>query len=315
MPCDTMLKNYRAVDLFSGCGGMSLGFQNAGYEILAAYDKWKPAIDVYELNFDHPIYSEDLSNKQVHKNIKDLKPNVVIGGPPCQDFSSAGHRNEKLGRAVLTYTYRDIVLHVKPQYFVMENVPEITKSSILTEIKRSFAKAGYGLTERILDASYCGVPQSRKRYFLIGCLKGENEFLQGYLDANLSDKPMSMRDYFGDSLGIDYYFRVPRSYSRRGIFSIDEPCQTIRGVDRPIPPGYPGHPSDPVEIGPDVRTLTIEERSYVQTFPKNFIFQGSKTDLNQMIGNAVPVKLAEYVASALMSYDRKAERRNNNENG
>ena len=116
-------------------------------------------------------------------------------------------------------------------------------------------------------------------------------------------------------LGIDYYFRVPRSYSRRGIFSIDEPCQTIRGVDRPIPPGYPGHPSDPVEIGPDVRTLTIEERSYVQTFPKNFIFQGSKTDLNQMIGNAVPVKLAEYVASALMSYDRKAERRNNNENG
>ncbi|WP_270446564.1 DNA cytosine methyltransferase, partial [Anaeroglobus sp. AF13-6AC] len=131
---------------------------------------------------------------------------------------------------------------------------------------------------------------------------------------NLADAPMSMRDYFGDSLGIDYYFRVPRSYSRRGIFSIDEPCQTIRGVDRPIPPGYPGHPSDPVEIGPQVRALTIEERSYVQTFPRDFVFQGNKTDLNQMIGNAVPVKLAEYVATALRTYDRKPKRRKENAN-
>lgn len=239
---------------------------------------------------------------------------MIIGGPPCQDFSSAGHRDENLGRAVLTYTYRDIILRIKPKYFVMENVPEITKSAILKEIKDSFKEAGYGLTERVLDASYCGVPQSRKRFFLVGSLNDEDDFLQEELDRNLADAPMSMRDYFGDSLGIDYYFRVPRSYSRRGVFSIDEPCQTIRGVDRPIPPGYPGHPSDPVEIGPQVRALTIEERSYVQTFPRVFVFQGNKTDLNQMIGNAVPVKLAEYVATALRAYDRKPKRRKENAN-
>ena len=151
-------------------------------------------------------------------------------------------------------------------------------------------------------------------FFLVGCLNGEDDFLQEELDRNLADAPMSMRDYFGDSLGIDYYFRVPRSYSRRGVFSIDEPCQTIRGVDRPIPPGYPGHPSDPVEIGPQVRALTIEERSYVQTFPRDFVFQGNKTDLNQMIGNAVPVKLAEYVAAALRAYDRRPKRRKENAN-
>ena len=87
--------------------------------------------------------------------------------------------------------------------------------------------------------------------------------------------------------------------------SIYEPCQTIRGVDRPIPPGYQGHPSDPVPIGPQVRALTILERSYVQTFPKEFIFKGNKTNLNQMIGNAVPVKLAEYVASAILEYDKQ----------
>ena len=114
---------------------------------------------------------------------------------------------------------------------------------------------------------------------------------------------MSMYDYFGDSLGTEYYFRVPRSYTRRGVFSIYEPCQTIRGVDRPIPKGYKGHPSDPVEIGPKVRALTVLERSYVQTFPKSFVFEGTKTNLNQMIGNAVPVKLAEYVAKAILEYD------------
>ena len=129
-----------------------------------------------------------------------------------------------------------------------------------------------------------------------------------YLERHLTTKPMTMFDYFGDSLGIEYYFRVPRSYSRRGVFSIYEPCQTIRGVDRPIPAGYTGHPSDPVKIGPQVRALTVLERSYVQTFPKTFVFEGSKGDLNLMIGNAVPVKLAEYVATAIKEYDMDGKR-------
>lgn len=309
-----MLRRYKTIDLFSGCGGMSLGFQNAGFEILAAYDNWKPAVEVYEKNFDHPIFSEDLSDENVQKEIKAYRPNVIIGGPPCQDFSSAGHRDVHLGRAELTYTYRDIVLRIIPKYFVMENVPEITKSAILAEVKQSFKDAGYGLTEKVLDASYCGVPQSRKRFFLIGCRDGEDGFLLEELESRLADKPMSMYDYFGDSLGTKYYFRVPRSYNRRGVFSIYEPCQTIRGVDRPIPPGYKGHPSDPVPIGPQVRALTIEERSWVQTFPKDFKFSGNKTDLNQMIGNAVPVKLAEYVATALRNYDKKRKKKTENAN-
>jgi DNA (cytosine-5)-methyltransferase 1 len=119
---------------------------------------------------------------------------------------------------------------------------------------------------------------------------------------------MTMYDYFGDSLGVEYYFRVPRSYNRRGVFSIYEPCQTIRGVDRPIPSGYKGHPSDPVEIGPKVRALTVLERSYVQTFPKTFKFEGTKSSLNQMIGNAVPVKLAEHIANAIIKYDNAQKR-------
>jgi DNA (cytosine-5)-methyltransferase 1 len=301
---ESPMKKMKTVDLFSGCGGMSLGFANAGFDIVAAFDNWKPAVDVYRMNFEHPIYEKDLSDDGVQDDIGAMKPDIIIGGPPCQDFSSAGHRNVNLGRAVLTTTYCNIITKVRPLYFVMENVPEITKSKILGEILDRFKAAGYGLTSMLLDASLCGVPQSRKRYVLVGRLGAEDGYLQECLEAGFSDKPMTMYDYFGDSLGVEYYFRVPRSYNRRGVFSIYEPCQTIRGVDRPIPSGYPGHPSDPVEIGPKVRALTVLERSYVQTFPMTFKFEGAKSNLNQMIGNAVPVKLAEHIAHAIIKYEK-----------
>ena len=285
------MNKLNTIDLFCGCGGMSLGFQNAGFNIIAAYDNWDPAVKVYKKNFTHPVYQEDLASSEVQKRIIDARPDIIIGGPPCQDFSSAGHRNENFGRAVLSIVFSEIIVKAKPKYFVMENVPEITKSSSIKVVIDNFKSAGYGLTQRVLDASYCGVPQSRKRFFLIGILNEKDGELMDYLERHLTTKPMTMFDYFGDSLGIEYYFRVPRSYSRRGVFSIYEPCQTIRGVDRPIPAGYTGHPSDPVKIGPQVRALTVLERSYVQTFPKTFVFEGSKGDLNLMIGNAVPVKL------------------------
>ena len=293
----------KTVDLFSGCGGMSLGFLNAGFDIIAAYDNWTPAVDVYRMNFGHPIYEQDLADASVQANIKEMKPDIITGGPPCQDFSSAGHRNVNLGRATLTKTFCDIITIALPRYFVMENVPEITKNEILVEIIKKFKEASYGLTSTIIDASFCGVPQLRKRYVLIGCLGVENNFMQSFLEESYTDKQMTMYDYFGDTLGVEYYFRVPRSYNRRGVFSIYEPCQTIRGVDRPIPSGYKGHPSDPIEIGPKVRALTVLERSYVQTFPDNFKFEGTKSNLNQMIGNAVPVKLAEHIARAIIKYD------------
>ena len=146
---------------------------------------------------------------------------------------------------------------------------------------------------------------------MIGALNGTENFLEDFLEKGISNEQLTMREYFssiGYDLGVDYYFRVPRSYSRRGIFSIDEPCQTIRGVDRPIPPGYPGHPADPVELGPNVKALSIQERAYVQTFPLGFKFEGNKTNLNQMIGNAVPVNLAKYVANALREYISTRER-------
>lgn len=287
------------VDLFSGCGGMSLGFQNAGFEIVAAFDNWKPAVDVYKENFEHPIYDYDLGNKESKDFIKEFNPNLIIGGPPCQDFSSAGKRDDTLGRADLTISYAEIVSSVKPQYFVMENVERIKKSRILKEAITILKNAGYGITMDVLDASYCGVPQARKRFFMVGSLGETDDFLLPYFNKNLSKKQLTIYDYLGKSLGIEHYYRHPRSYKRRGVFSIYEPSPTIRGVNRPIPGGYPKHPGDTADVSKNVRPLTTIERSYLQTFPKSFVFKGSKTNLEQIIGNAVPVKLGEYVACAL----------------
>lgn len=290
------------VDLFSGCGGLSLGFQNAGFEILAAFDKWEPAVKVYKENFNHPIYDTDLGSDEGLEFVKSLKPKMIIGGPPCQDFSSAGKRDETRGRADLTISYANIVASAKPEWFVMENVERITKSHILKDALAIFKKAGYGVSHQVLDASFCGVPQARKRFFLVGHTYSADGFLNPYFAKNLSTKPMTLFDYFGKSFGVEYYYRHPRSYARRGVFSIYEPSPTIRGVNRPIPKGYLRHESDPVEISDKVRPLTTKERSLIQTFPEDFIFNGSKTDLEQIIGNAVPVKLGEYVANCINDY-------------
>ncbi len=292
----------KTVDLFSGCGGLSLGFQNAGFEILAAFDKWKPAVKVYKENFNHPIYDTDLGTEEGLQFVKKLNPTMIIGGPPCQDFSSAGKRDETLGRADLTISFANIVSQASPEWFVMENVERITKSSILREALQIFKNVGYGISYQVLDASFCGVPQSRKRFFLVGHKYSTNDFLNPYFLKNQSAKPTTVFDYFGKSLGLEYYYRHPRSYARRGIFSIYEPSPTIRGVNRPIPKGYVKHEGDPVEITDDIRPLTTKERSLIQTFPENFIFNGTKTDLEQIIGNAVPVKLGEFVAKCINEY-------------
>lgn len=290
----------RVVDLFAGCGGMSLGFQNAGFDVVAAYDNWQPAIDIYGKNFSHPIYKKDLSTEDVTDEIKNLKPDIIIGGPPCQDFSIAGKLNLVGKRASLTRVYSHIVAAVRPRWFVMENVYTIERSPIFKEVLDVFRKAGYGITKHVWDASYMGVPQMRKRYFVIGCMGKDDGFLMDALLDGLSGERMTMRKYFSNHpLDTEYIYIHPRNYKRRAIFSVDEPCCTIRSVNRPIPANYAIHPADKTSDLSKVRPLTTKERSYIQTFPETFDFVGSQASIEQAIGNAVPVKMAEYVAKRI----------------
>lgn len=296
----------RVVDLFCGCGGLSLGFEKAGMDVVAGYDNWNPAIATHRYNFSNPVHKIDLFDVETaSEHIKQYYPQMIIGGPPCQDFSSAGLRNEDNGRGDLTISYAKIVTTIHPEWFIMENVSTITKTRKLSEAKKIFKSVGYGLTQIVLDASLCGVPQKRKRFFLIGHINDSDDFMHDFITRRLSDKHMSVKDYFGDEIDIDFYYRHPRSYARRGVFSVNEPSPTIRGVNRPIPSGYKIHPNDPVESLDGVRPLTTHERSMIQTFPENFIFCGTRSEIEQMIGNAVPVNLGKFVANCINDYINK----------
>lgn len=294
----------KVVDLFCGCGGLSLGFQKAGFDIVGAFDNWDKAINVYNENFSHKAQNVDLNNIKP-EILQNLSPDIIIGGPPCQDYSAAGARDENRGSANLTLRFAELICSVKPKYFVMENVDRVLKSNTLPKAIAKFKNAGYGLTQIVLDASRCGVPQIRKRFFLIGGLKESTDFLLFDLNRKISTTQMSIKDYLGDEFGIEFYYRHPRSYARRGVFSIYEPSPTIRGVNRPIPKGYKTHKGDATTDLSKVRALTTMERARIQTFPKDFKFSGSKTDLEQMIGNAVPVELANFVGDCLFNHIKK----------
>lgn len=272
-------------------------------EIVAGFDNWQGALAVYRNNFSHPAFYADLMDVEgsVDK-IRSFAPDMIIGGPPCQDFSPAGKRDENNGRGDLTVCYARIIASIRPQWFVMENVERITKTQKLQDALAIFHEAGYGTSYTVLNAALCGVPQRRKRFVMIGRLGVEDDFMQTTIREQLADHEMSVAEYFGDKLDIKYYYRHPRSYVRRGIFSTDEPSATIRGVNRPMPKGYKLHPGDPVNSLDGIRPLTTKERSMIQTFPEDFSFDGTKTDIEQMIGNAVPVNLGYFVADAIFRY-------------
>lgn len=293
----------RTVDLFAGIGGLSLGFMEAGCEIVAACDAWEKARNVYLDNIKgHPYLLLDLSDVEAAvEAIRPFQPEVIIGGPPCQDFSSAGKRDEDGGRGDLTISFARIVAQVAPPFFVMENVPRTAKSRKQEEAERILKSAGYGLTKTIADASLHGAPQRRKRFFMVGALGGDDGAFEPFFLKRQRSSPLTIRECLGDRLNIDAYYRHPRNYSRRAVFSVDEPSPTVRGVNRPIPDGYKGHPQDAAAVDSGgVRPLTTRERALIQTFPEDFVFSGSKSEIEQMIGNAVPVKLAASVASALL---------------
>jgi DNA (cytosine-5)-methyltransferase 1 len=186
----------------------------------------------------------------------------------------------------------------------LENTRLIASKKAYATARELFQDAGYGLTEIVIDASRCGVPQRRERFFCVGHLGGEDGFLTEELTQGQTADRMTVRNYLGDALGIDHYYRHPRRYDRRAVFSIDAPAPTMRGTNRSPAPGYRGHDGDSASPR-DVRALTHLERSLIQTFPVGWIWNGTKTNVEQMIANAVPPLLAAYVAQRIMTYARR----------
>ncbi|CAI8166912.1 MAG: Modification methylase BspRI [Bacteroidota bacterium] len=169
----------KVIDLFCGCGGLSQGFIDAGYNIILGIDKWQDAIETF--NFNHKnsngIVADllTLSPETVSKNEKIDNVDVIIGGPPCQGFSIAGKRIVDDERNQLYKSFLHYVEFFKPKAFLMENVPNIMsigKGAIKEQIIIDFEKIGYKMSNKILLASDYGVPQNRKRAFFVGLRDG-----------------------------------------------------------------------------------------------------------------------------------------------
>ena len=234
----------RSADLFAGCGGMSLGLKRAGFEPVFAADHWVEATEVYSKLVKHQARIMDLSDiVATASGVRRENPDIVAGGPPCQDFSAAGKRTE-CKRANLTLSFAEVVAAVRPTWFVMENVQLAQASSAYARAKARLSGAGYGITEVVLNAAYYGVPQIRKRLIVVGRQDEDDGFLESFFEDRRQDEAMTVRDFLGDELGVEVYYRHPRVWEKRAIYSVDEPSATIRTVNRPIPKNYRPHPRD-----------------------------------------------------------------------
>lgn len=168
------------IDLFSGCGGLSLGFEMAGFQGLLAIDFWQDALTTYAHNISSTkTLCADLSSLnpeqvKIDTGISDV--DVIIGGPPCQGFSIAGKRIIDDDRNRLYKSFVNFVRVFSPKAFVMENVPNILSIGggiIRDSIINDFSKSGYSINYQILTASDFGVPQNRRRAVFVGLKNGE----------------------------------------------------------------------------------------------------------------------------------------------
>lgn len=172
-------KKLRVLDLFCGAGGLSWGFERAGFEVHWGLDNWKPAVNTFKAN--HPkakVYEVDItkvSDSQLRDWFKGI--HILVGGPPCQGFSTAGKRALDDPRNKLVKEFLRVVKVLLPEAFVIENVEGFTnfnKGTLVLELTEKFEKLNYNLTYGILDAINYGVPQRRKRFFLIGIRGGKS---------------------------------------------------------------------------------------------------------------------------------------------
>ncbi len=162
------------IDLFCGAGGLSLGFLRAGFRSQAAFDHWQPAVETYRANLgDH------VRRVAITRDLDISCPTVIVGGPPCQGFSSAGMRRANDARNSLVGEFSRLIARVRPAAFVFENVEGFltgARGDFVLELLEPLIEAGYRIHLRKINAAHFGVPQHRKRVIAIGGLGWEPSF-------------------------------------------------------------------------------------------------------------------------------------------
>lgn len=323
----------KVISLFSGCGGLDLGFEKAGFQIPIANEYDKTIWDTFKAN--HPkthLIEGDIRKVNETEFPEDI--DGIIGGPPCQSWSEAGAlRGINDARGQLFFDYIRILRSVKPKFFLAENVSGMLAnrhSEAVQNILALFEECGYDVTMTLVNAKDYGVPQERKRVFYIGFRKDLNiEFKFPKGSTADDEKKITLRDTIWDlqftaipaeeknkhnpaAINNNEYFTgafSPIFMSRNRVKAWDEQAFTVQASGRQCQL----HPQAPKMVKMDkndcrfvpgkeglYRRMTIREIARIQGFPDDFKFIYSSTnDAYKMIGNAVPVNLAYEIATAI----------------
>jgi DNA (cytosine-5)-methyltransferase 1 len=317
-------EGFTVVSTFSGCGGSSLGYKNAGGRVLLAVEWEKNAVETYKLNFPGtPVYHGDISKltaKEVLVTVGLAKGELDLfdGSPPCQGFSSMGKRNMADGRNQLFKEYVRLLRGLQPRAFIMENVAGMVKGNmkfVFVQIIKELKASGYCVKAKCLNAMYYGVPQSRSRMIFIGVRKDlglEPSFPEP--STQIVSCRQALEGLVYDEAEREYLLQVGRekeSYKYWDIIPLgknlsfvlkrnfgysmyrvhpDKPCNTITKSQANI--GMFG-----LRHWAERRSFTVGEYKRFTTFPDEFKFAGSYTNAVERIGNSVPPMFMEAIAS------------------
>ncbi|MFO1347642.1 MAG: DNA cytosine methyltransferase [Pseudomonadales bacterium] len=313
------------VSLFSGAGGMDIGFHQAGFSTIWANEYDKSIAPSFQSYFPKTIFNGQSITEIPTSSIPHAAG--IIGGPPCQSWSEAGaRRGIHDSRGQLFFEYIRVLQHVQPAFFVAENVSGILhdrNKKAFQNIISMFSDAGYDVFWEKLNASDYEVPQDRERVFVVGfkkklCVKFEfPEKIKS--KKSLKDAIYDLKDFpLNKDSGIANHETTDTGYSsifmsRNRVRSWNEQSYTVLAMDRHTPL----HPQAPKMIDSGekdkkifvpgqekkYRRLSVRECARIQTFPDDYTFVYSHPRTGyKMVGNAVPVKLAYHLAIKIKSY-------------
>ena len=359
------LKKFNCVDLFAGAGGFSLAAINSGYKVKFAIENDKHACSTYKYNFcdgniGPKLYEADITEldpQSVYEEVflPDEICDVLLGGPPCQGFST--HRIKGAGikdpRNSLIHVYFDFVKAIQPNIFLMENVPGMLwprHASYLEKFYEVGHNAGYYLFKPVvIDARDFGLPQRRKRVFVLGVKNGVNtENLTWPPKPTHCEKKLTANCGLLPWVDCSSIFKPPPKGDPNNIHM--NHTRELIDVFKSTPPNggsrkdsgrvlachadHDGHKDvygriDPKEPGPTMTTacinpskgrfvhptkhhgITVREAARMQTFPDDFVFKGGLIASGQQIGNAVPIELGKFLLSYLKPLVENARQTDN----
>ncbi len=295
---------FTVLDLFAGCGGLSLGFESIGFQTVG-YEMDVKATETYNRNLKGKCFAEKLTEKTEYKDFFD----VVIGGPPCQPFSVGGHQkgidDERNGFPA----FINAIKQIKPKIWLFENVRGMLYSNkwYLDEVIEILKNEGYIIEYKLLNAVNYGIPQNRERVFVIGH-KGKFDF----------PKPEHQKITVGEAIGdlietvqdeskilttsmdryVANYEKASSCINPRDLH-LHKPARTLTCRNIAAPTGD----MQRVKLKDGRRRrISVREAARLQSFPDWFEFIGTETQQYYQIGNAVPPLLAWHIANSIRNY-------------